>query len=81
MNKKCQKCGHGNNIIEDPVKGYSYCQTCNIMVSDTFIQNDVEFNNGGGMIGTIMPKQGGLQPMIRPGKAGGALVMSGDSRT
>ena len=77
MNKKCQKCV----IIDDP-KGFSYCQVCNNMVSDTFIQNTVEFQSGtGAMHGTIMPKNGNIQPMIRPGKDGGALVMSGDSRT
>ena len=58
MNRKCKKCGHGNNIVDDPVKGFSYC-SCGTMVSESFIQNDVGFNAGGAMIGTVMPKDNG----------------------
>jgi len=67
FDKICKKCGHANNVIEDPVKGQSFCEVHKIVVSDTYIENQVEFNAGGQAMGMLMPKGGVMQPMIRPG--------------
>ena len=83
FDKICRQCGNADNIVEDPVKGLSFCEIHKVIITDTYIQNQVEFNTAGQAMGTLMPKGGGIQPMIRPGGAnnrGAATVLSGDAR-
>jgi hypothetical protein len=49
-------------------------------VSNTIIQNTVEFiGDTGKTMGTLMPRFGGMQPMVRAGGFGGGTLQS-DSR-
>ena len=64
--RSCPSCGHGDHIVDDNVKGMSYCEVHKITISNTIIQNNVEFiGETGKTMGMVMPRYGCMQPMIR----------------
>jgi transcription initiation factor TFIIIB Brf1 subunit/transcription initiation factor TFIIB len=83
-NKICPECGHNDHVVDDPAGGQSFCDVHKIIIDNTFLQEKLEFNAAGKAMGTLMPKSGGLQPMIRPvgigtrGKPG--AMMTSDPR-